>query len=110
MLRAENQDITQQVIHSKMNTARTEEEKQQLSHELAQVKTEFEQYQKNMSASYQKQIDELAFENRKLVDRNLSLANQLTDTESMLINMKIAFAERESEFEALKRQLKDAKK
>ncbi|KAG1091229.1 hypothetical protein G6F42_019485 [Rhizopus arrhizus] len=109
-LRIENQDITKQIIDSKMTVARTEDEKQQIRHELAQVRAEFEQYKKDMSISYEKQMNELALENRKLAERNLSLANQLTDTESMLINMKMSFAERESEFEALKRQLKDAKK
>ncbi|KAL9549286.1 hypothetical protein MBANPS3_005280 [Mucor bainieri] len=107
-LRVENQDITKQIIDSKMTVARTEDEKQQIRHELAQVKAEFEQYKKEMSVSYEKQMNELALENRKLAERNLSLANQLTDTESMLINMKMSFAERESEFDALKRQLKDA--
>jgi chromosome segregation ATPase len=110
ILQTENQDITQQIINSKMDMARTEDEKQQLRHELAQVKAEFEQYQKNMSQANEKQMAELQAENRILTDRTLSLANQLADTESMLINMKISFAERESEFETLKRQLHDANK
>lgn len=105
ILQAENKDITQQIISSKMDMARTEDEKEHLRHELNQVKLEFEQYQKNMAIAYEKQMTQLSLENRKLTDRNLSLADQLTDTESLLINMKLSFAERECEFEALKRQL-----
>ena len=109
-LQAENKDITQQVINSKMDVARTEDEKQQLKHELAQVKAEFEQYQKSMAQVYEQQVHEMAVENRKLTERTIMLADQLTDTESMLINMKISFAEREAEFEDLKRKLSNANK
>lgn len=110
ILQLENQDITQQIINSKMDMARTEDEKQQLQHELVRIKAEFEQYKQNMSQAYEKQVAELQNENRILTGRTLSLADQLADTESMLINMKISFAERESEFEALKRQLQAATK
>ncbi|CEP11275.1 hypothetical protein [Parasitella parasitica] len=110
LLRVENQDITKQIIDSKMTVARTEDEKQQISHELARVKAEFEQYKKDVNATVEKQLTELVSENKDLAQQNLSLANQLTDTEAMLINMKLSFAERESEFEAIRRQLKDAKK
>lgn len=105
ILHLENKDITQQIINSKMDMARTEDEKELLRHELNQVKLEFEQYQKNMALAYEKQLSQLVLDNRKLNDRNISLADQLTDTESLLINTKLLLAERECEFEALKRQL-----
>lgn len=110
VLQLENKDITQQIINSKMDVARTEDEKQQLRHELAQVKSEFEHYKHNMAQAYESQMNELVDENRKLTERSIMLADQLTDTESMLINMKISFAEREAEFEDLKRRLFDANK
>ncbi len=93
-----------------MDVARTEDEKQQLRHELQQVKSEFEQYKINMAQSYESQMNELVAENHKLTERSIMLADQLTDTESMLINMKISFAEREAEFEDVKRKLFDANK
>lgn len=105
VLQAENKDITQQIISSKMDMARTEDEKEHLRHELNQVKAEFDQYQKNMALAYDKQMNQVLSENRKLTERNILLADQLEETESLLINMKLSFAERETEFEALKRQL-----
>lgn len=104
-LQTENKDLTQQIINSKMTIASSEDEKQQLRHQLAQVKAEFEQYQKNITQSFEQQMNEMVIENRKLTERTITLADQLTDTESMLINLKMSFAEREAEFEDLKRQL-----
>lgn len=105
VLQIENKDITQQIISSKMDMARTEDEKEHLRHELNQVKAEFDQYQRNMALAYDKQMNQVLAENRKLKQQNIMLADQLEETESLLINMKLSFAERESEFEALKRQL-----
>ncbi|KAI9331903.1 eukaryotic and archaeal DNA primase, large subunit-domain-containing protein [Pilaira anomala] len=105
VLKIENKDLTQQIITTKMHVASTEDEKDQLRHQLNQIKAEFEQYQKNMSIAYEKQLKELSLQNRKLCERNSNLVAQLTDTENLLINMKLSFVERETEFEALKRQL-----
>ncbi|GAA5801897.1 hypothetical protein HPULCUR_007355 [Helicostylum pulchrum] len=110
ILKVENTDLTTEIINSKMHVASTEDEKGHLRHQLNQIKQEFEQYQKNMSVAYEKQLKELSLENRKLCERNTNLVEQLTDTESLLINMKLSFVERETEFEALKRQLYDSKK
>ncbi|KAI7905502.1 eukaryotic and archaeal DNA primase, large subunit-domain-containing protein [Cokeromyces recurvatus] len=97
VLRVENQDLTQQIIHSKMDLARAEDEKEELRHELGQLKAEFEKYKKNADK-----------ERKELEDRNNSLEKQLLETESMLIDFKVSFAERENEFETLKRQLQTA--
>lgn len=110
VLRVENKDITQQIIQSKMDSARNEEEKQQLRHELTRVKAEFEKYKQDMAVQFQEKMNELVNENRKLEASNSQLASQLTDTEAMLIEMKMSFAERENDFETLKRQLKEARK
>lgn len=94
-LRTENQDLTHQIIDSKMEIARVVGEKEQLSHEYAQLKS-----------AYERQIED----NRKLAEKNVYLVNQLTDTESMLINMKLKYAEKEGEFERVKKELKLAQK
>lgn len=107
-LQHENKDMTQQIIHSKMEIARNEDEKQELRHQLTQIKAEYEVYKRDMMLSYEKQIDELANNNQLLEERNQSLANQLTDTEALLIDMKLSVADREIEFESLKRLLKES--
>ncbi|KAI8987309.1 eukaryotic and archaeal DNA primase, large subunit-domain-containing protein [Mycotypha africana] len=88
-LRQENQELTNQVISSKMDMARTEDEKEQLRYELAQVRAEFEQYKQE--------------ENAQLVQKNVALASQLTETETMLIELKMQFAERETATDAAQR-------
>lgn len=109
-LQTENRDMTDQIIQSKMEIARNEDEKEALRHELTLVKTEFETYKKEMLLSYEKQMDELTGANKELETRTEFLSSQLKDTETLLIDMKMSIAEREVEFEALKRQLKDLKK
>ncbi|KAG1218682.1 hypothetical protein G6F35_008124 [Rhizopus arrhizus] len=94
-LKTENQDLTHQIIDSKMEIARVVGEKEQLSHEYAQLRS-----------AYERQVED----NRKLAEKNVYLVNQLTDTESMLINMKLKYAEKEGEFERVKKELKLAQK
>lgn len=94
-LRIENKELTDQIINSKMEIARVTDEKEHIRHQLAQLK-----------AAYEKQVEE----NRQLAERNVYLVNQLTDTESILIQMKVDVAEKEGEFESLKRELKQAQR
>ncbi|EIE90101.1 hypothetical protein RO3G_14812 [Rhizopus delemar RA 99-880] len=84
-LRIENKELTDQIINSKMEIARVTDEKEHIRHQLAQLK-----------AAYEKQVEE----NRQLAERNVYLVNQLTDTESILIQMKVDVAEKEAAAEA----------
>ncbi|KAI9252455.1 rab-GTPase-TBC domain-containing protein [Sporodiniella umbellata] len=93
--KTENNELTQHIITSKMEVARVTCEKEQLSHEYAQLRSSF---------------DKQTEDNRKLAEKNVYLANQLSETESILIQMKMKCAEKETEFESLRRQLKQAQK
>ncbi|KAI8986941.1 rab-GTPase-TBC domain-containing protein [Pilobolus umbonatus] len=101
----ENKELTTQVISSKMEMASKEDEKQHARHELLQLRTEFDNYRRNICTAYDKQLQELNHENHSLAERNLSLVEQLSDTEDMLIKMKLELAEKEIEFDSLRRQI-----
>ncbi|KAI9483560.1 MAG: eukaryotic and archaeal DNA primase, large subunit-domain-containing protein [Benjaminiella poitrasii] len=77
VLRTENKELTQQIIQSKMELAGAEDEKEQLRHELGQLKAEFEQHKRSTD-----------HERKALENKNGLLEKQLTETESMLINLK----------------------
>jgi chromosome segregation ATPase len=98
-LEKEHHEMTKQTVDTKMQMARTEDEKEQLKHELAQLKSDFEKHQREIHYYYQSQLQNVSGENKQLHDQNDQLSAQLTETETMLINMKINFAERESEFD-----------
>ncbi|OBZ87748.1 GTPase-activating protein GYP5 [Choanephora cucurbitarum] len=95
IVKTENKELTQKIIHAKMDHARTEDEKDQLKNDLARVK-----------ASFEKELQALRLENQRLADENTHLTGQLTDTESQLIHLKMSLAEQQGEFEALRHDLK----
>ncbi|KAI8069021.1 eukaryotic and archaeal DNA primase, large subunit-domain-containing protein [Gilbertella persicaria] len=78
LIRTENQELTQRIITTKMDHARTEDEKDQLKHDMARMKANFE-----------KALADLKTENERLAANNIGLADQLADTESQLISLKI---------------------
>ncbi|RCI02313.1 GTPase-activating protein [Rhizopus stolonifer] len=98
LIRTENQELTQRIITTKMDHARTEDEKDQLKHDMARMKANFE-----------KALADLKTENERLAANNIGLADQLADTESQLISLKMSMAEREGEFESLRQELKAKK-
>ncbi|KAF7727537.1 GTPase-activating protein [Apophysomyces ossiformis] len=109
-LETEHQEVTQQAIETKMSMARMNDENQQLRRQLAQVRSDFDDMKAQMTASFQAELDKLNQKNVHLSERNGALENQLADIESVLISLKVNFAEREGEYEVMKRQLHDAQK
>ncbi|KAG0168026.1 GTPase-activating protein [Apophysomyces sp. BC1034] len=109
-LETEHQEVTRQAIETKMSMARMDDENQQLRRQLAQLRTDFDEVKSKMNESFQVQVDELTERNAHLSGRNGALENQLADIESVLISLKVNFAEREGEYDVMKRQLHDAHK
>lgn len=109
-LEAEHQEVTQQAIETKMSMARMNDDNQQLRRQLTQMRTDHEDVQSKMNKSFQMQVDELSQKNTQLSERNHVLEAQLADTEAVLISLKIQHAEREGEYEVMKRKLHDAQK
>ncbi|KAL7323224.1 hypothetical protein PS15p_211157 [Mucor circinelloides] len=109
-LEKEHQDIAQQVISSKMSMASLDAENQQLKHELAVMKAEMIKIKTCMDDERQRQFDELAQHNAHLVDTNSLLEDRLSELETVLIDMKLKYAESENEYELMKQKLHEAQK
>lgn len=109
-LEKEHQDIAQQVISSKMSMASLDAENQQLKHELAVMKAEMVKIKTCMDDERQRQFDELAQHNAHLVDTNSLLEDRLSELETVLIDMKLKYAESENEYELMKQKLHEAQK
>ncbi|KAG2198409.1 hypothetical protein INT47_008986 [Mucor saturninus] len=109
-LEVEHQDVAQQVIEAKMSMASLAAENQQLKHDLGQMKHEMTKIRNSMDNERQKQFDELAKHNANLVDINSDLQERLSELESVLIDMKLKYAESENDYEVMKQKLHEAQK
>ncbi|RCI05877.1 GTPase-activating protein [Rhizopus stolonifer] len=109
-LEFEHQDVSQQVIESKVAMASLDIENQQLKHELAIMKAEMVKMTSVMNEERQAQFDALAQKNAELVDANAALEDRLQEIESILIEMKLKYAESENDYELMKQKLHEAQK
>ncbi|KAI8368752.1 rab-GTPase-TBC domain-containing protein [Blakeslea trispora] len=109
-LELEHQDVAQQVIESKLAMASLSSENQQLKHELSIIKQDMGTLSSGLNQERQIQFDLLAQKNAQLVDANSSLEDRLQKMETILIEMKLKYAESESDFEQMKRKLHEAQK
>lgn len=106
----EHQDVAQQVIDAKMSMASLAAENQQLKHDLGQMKHEMAKIKTSMDHERQKQFDQLAKHNANLVDMNSDLQDRLSELESVLIDIKLKYAESENDYEVMKQKLHEAQK
>lgn len=110
VLEMEHQDIAQEAIHAKMSMASLSVENQQLKHELGQMKTEMIKIKACMNDDRQLEFEELAQHNSQLVSVNSVLEERLSELESVLIDMKLKYAESENDYELMKQKLNEAQK
>jgi chromosome segregation ATPase len=109
-LEIEHQDVAQQVIHAKMSMASLAAENQQLKHELSRLKTEMVKIKGSLDEERQDQCDQLAQQNAHLTNMNSTLEDRLGELESVLIDMKLKYAESENDYEMMKQKLNEAQK
>lgn len=109
-LEMEHQDVAQQVIEAKMSMASLASENQQLKHDLGQMRHEITRIKNSMDYERQKQFDQLANHNANLVDLNSDLQERLSELESVLIDMKLKYAESENDYEVMRQKLHEAQK
>lgn len=109
-LEMEHQDVAQQVIEAKMSMASLAAENQQLKHELGQMKADMVKIKTCMDDERQDEFDSLAQQNAHLVDINSELEERLSELESLLIEMKLKYAESENDYEMMRQKLHEAQK
>lgn len=77
---------------------------------VSSLQTEVDAVPVQIEASYKDQFEGLCGENATLIGKNSSLEDQLQKAESVLIDIKIRYAESENEREELHRRLYELKK
>lgn len=77
---------------------------------VSTLQAEVEAIPVQIEASYKDQFEGLCSENATLIGKNSSLEDQLQKAESVLIDIKIRYAESENEREELHRRLYELKK
>ncbi|ORZ13569.1 rab-GTPase-TBC domain-domain-containing protein, partial [Absidia repens] len=110
ILEMEHQEMTRQAVETKMSMAKMDADNEQLTYQLKQLKTQFEQMERQKDTEHQLRLEDIYKSNSQLIKHNASLQDQISDMEGVLIGLKMNFAERESEYQLLRRQLLDARK
>ncbi|KAI8098480.1 rab-GTPase-TBC domain-containing protein [Halteromyces radiatus] len=110
VLEMEHQEMTRQAVETKMAMAKMDADNEQLTHQLKQLKAQFEHSERQKEMEHQARLEDIYKSNAQLIKHNASLQDQIADMESVLIGLKMNFAERESEYEVIRRQLLDAQK
>ncbi|KAF7721125.1 GTPase-activating protein [Apophysomyces ossiformis] len=106
-LQTEHQEMTKQLIESKIILARTDSDNQQLRWEINQVRLQIERVQQNsvISDVLKKQFDEAVRKNAELIEHNGILEDQVEEIQKTLIDFKLKYAESENEYETMKQKL-----
>ncbi|KAL1921660.1 uncharacterized protein VTP21DRAFT_10302 [Calcarisporiella thermophila] len=109
-LNREHCELANVLISTKMELARIQEENQELQQTVNELNRRVESQPAELEQGFRNEIQEFARKNADLVHRNSALENQLGDMESMLIDVRVRYAESENERESLKRKLNDLRK
>ncbi|KAI9308141.1 rab-GTPase-TBC domain-containing protein, partial [Cunninghamella echinulata] len=110
VLEMEHQEMTRQAVETKMSMAKMNSDNDSLMHQLKQLRSQHESTERHKDTEHQSRIEEIYQSNRHLIKQNASLQDQIADMEAVLIGLKMNYAERETEYESLRRQLLDAQK
>lgn len=110
VLEMEHQEMTRQAVETKMAMAKMDADNEHLTHQLKQLQTHFDQMERQKDTEHQARLEDIYKNNSQLLKHNASLQDQISDMEAVLIGLKMNFAERETEYQLLRRQLLDAQK
>lgn len=110
VLEMEHQEMTKQAVETKLSMAKMNADNDNLMHQLKQLRLQHESTDRHKDTEHQARIEEIYQSNRHLIKQNASLQDQIADMEAILIGLKMNYAERETEYESLRRQLMEAQK
>ncbi|KAI8388213.1 rab-GTPase-TBC domain-containing protein [Radiomyces spectabilis] len=109
-LNKEHALVASQLIASKMDIARTNDENDALRQQANDLKRALETLPGEVEARVKEEMEILCTKNGALVQRNAALEDQLAYMENMVIEMKVKYADSENEREGLRQRLNDLKK
>ncbi|KAF7728413.1 GTPase-activating protein [Apophysomyces ossiformis] len=112
-LKESNKDherVANELIETKMETARLHDENDALRQQSYDLKKALETLPLEVEARVKQEMEILCTKNTALVERNSALEDQLVYMENMVIEFKMKYAESENERESLRRRLSDVKR
>lgn len=109
-LKQDHKDVRGQLQDTMTQLNLLKDEKNSLSTVVSSLKTAVETVPQKIESQNKNQFEGLCSENATLIGKNSSLEDQLQKAESVLIDMKIRYAQSENEREELHRRLYELKK
>ncbi|GAA5800416.1 hypothetical protein HPULCUR_005846 [Helicostylum pulchrum] len=106
----EHTQVASELITAKMDIARIHDENEALHQQSNDLKKALETLPAEVETRVKEEMEILYTKNAALVERNSALEDQLAYMENMIIEIKVKYAESESEREGLRQRLTDLKR
>ncbi|KAI8985110.1 rab-GTPase-TBC domain-containing protein, partial [Pilobolus umbonatus] len=110
IIRTEYNIITEELKMTQVQLAHMEDKHEGLKHQVNELCSVVKMIPSQIEEQMQSDMDDLYVENQSLTEKNSLLQGHLTDLESLIIEMKMKYAESETDRELLSRKLKGLKK
>jgi chromosome segregation ATPase len=102
--------VAKQLISKKQELARVNDENDALKQQADELRRVLEVIPGQIEKQVQSDMDALCIKNQSLTQRNAQLQDQLADMETLVIEMKLKYAQSESDRYSLNQKLLDLKK
>ncbi|KAI8342298.1 rab-GTPase-TBC domain-containing protein [Chlamydoabsidia padenii] len=109
-LNKEHIQVANQLIETKMDIARINDENDALRQQAYDLKKALETLPGDVEMRVKDELEVLSTKNAALMQRNTALEDQLAYMEKMVVDIKVLYAESENEREALRQRLADLKR
>ncbi|KAI9251926.1 rab-GTPase-TBC domain-containing protein [Phascolomyces articulosus] len=109
-LSKEHAQVANELIESKMDIARINDENDALRQQSQDLKRALETLPEEIEARVKEEMEILVTKNAALVQRNSALEDQMAYMENMVANMKTKYSESELDRESLRQRLSDLKR
>lgn len=102
--------VAEQLVANKKELHRVHDENDALRQQTVELRKALDLIPGQIEKQVQSDIDALCLKNQALNQRNAKLQDQLADMEALVVEMKLKYAESESERDTLRQKLNDLKK
>ncbi|KAI9300961.1 hypothetical protein BJ944DRAFT_14351 [Cunninghamella echinulata] len=109
-LNKEHAQVAQQLIDTKMDIARINDENDALRQQSYDLKRALETLPNDVETRVKEELEVLGAKNSALNQRNTALEEQLAYMEKMVVDIKVLYADSENEREGLRQRLADLKR
>lgn len=109
-VRKENALVAEELVFKKIELARVHDENEALKQQACELRRVLEVIPGQIENQVQSDMNILCIKNQSLTQKNAKLQDQLADMETLVIEMKLKYAQSESDRYSLNQKLLDLKK